>query len=1311
MPDAYDRLGTDHERPGGRAEPVAVVGLGCRVPGADSPQALWQLLREGRDEITGIPPEREAFAAAVRAAGDRATGAQWGGFLPDVDRWDPEFFGISAAEAARMDPQQALALEVAWRAFEDAGIVVADRAGSRTGVFIGQATHDYAMTVGDRPGAAAGPFTNPGISHAVTASRLSYLWDLRGPALSVDTACSSSLVAVHLAVQSLLAGECDLALAGGVNALLSPVPQLGAAGLTALAADGRCRTFDAAGQGYVRAEGAGAVVLRRLSDAVAAGDHVHAVIRATGVNQDGRTNGLTAPSGRAQSELIGATLRRAQVASAEELGYVELHGTGTPLGDPIEARALATGVAAGLGDGRGDGLADPDRAPLLVGSVKANIGHLEGAAGILGLIKAALVLSHRSVPANPHFTTVNPLIDLDRLGLRVPVEEAPWPEAARFAAVSSFGFGGTNAHAVLERAPDRTPVRAKASGTEGPVMLPLSAHDPESLAEVAESWQERIQGAASWDEVRDAARAAAEHRAHLPWRAAVVAADREELLDALKRLASGDRRPQRSAPVAEPRLGFVYSGHGSQWEGMGRELLRTSPAFEQQVTVVDEALAPLLGWSPMAVLAGRQPADLDDIRVTQPLIMTVQLALTAALAGSGVRPAAVVGHSMGEVSAAVAAGRLDLATACRVLTARNDAVTAARGTGGMAVVEAGAEEARTVLRRLDSPVTVAADNSPRACVLSGPTAELEAVMAEFVRLGRDARPVKVDYPSHGPMMNGPAGRLLDALGSVDSAPHGTPGAADFYSTVHGALFTGPLDADYWKANLSSPVRAQDAITSMTDAGITHLLEISPHPVLLAAVRECLQELGAPASALATVRRDTPMPYGLYEVTAELYEHGWRPGGNPDAATRAQARRLPVHPFRRRRVQEPAPPAPARAGAVTDGPGTLAELGFQPGTFVADIAAAALDGDHRVAGRTAVSAAGLAALTCWAAQETGLGPAFWLRDLDLREPVPVDPQTPVQLVLHRAPGATRRAPALVSFLFREAGTWHPAASCLVAAGSPPAGPATDGAQVRAEVELAGPQPPGPRPAHGPNLLDRALPVLAEALFAARADEIRLDEVTVTRIDALHLDAALWTADRATAYGWLRGTGEDLTVDVALTGPAGRTLARAEGIRLRSLAPGETPAAPAPDGSEPAPHTQGPALRARLLEADGTEGRRALLRLRLRELLGAILPGGLPEDEALDEAPFVHLGLESLMGVELRNRLETELGLRLSVGLVWTHPTVGRLAVALEGMTREHPAGAPPPGTGTDAPAVAPDAPPGDPLAQLLAELDHTAEGRP
>ncbi|WP_055546923.1 type I polyketide synthase [Streptomyces kanamyceticus] len=1278
---------------------IAVVGLGCRVPGADSPTALWQLLLEGRDEIIRVPEDRTQFTAALRAVGEHGAGAQWGGFLEDIGRWDPAFFGISPAEAAAMDPQQALALEVSWRALENAGVVPDELAGSRTGVFFGQATHDHAMLLGAQPqAAAAGPFTNPGLAHSITANRLSYLWDLRGPSLAVDTACSSSLVAVHLAAQSLLTGECDLALAGGVNALLSPVPQLGAAALTALAPDGRCRTFDAAGKGYVRSEGAGAVVLRRLDDALADGDHIHAVLRATAVNQDGRTNGLTAPSGRAQTELIAGALRRAGITGAEQLGFVELHGTGTPLGDPIEARALATALADTLGE---------DRPPLAVGSIKANIGHLEAAAGILGLIKAALVLSRGVIPRNPHFTHVNPRIDLDAFRLRVPSTDLPWPDQAHCAAVSSFGFGGTNASAIIARTPNRSPVRRGVRAAFGPALLPLSARNEDALAALAGSWAEHVRTADTWAEIQDAARAAAVHRTHFAWRAGLVAADREELLGQLDKVATRSRPISPTAPVPVARLGFVYSGHGSQWNGMGRELLRTSAAFARRVEEIDTVFAPLLGWSPLRALRGERNADLDDISVAQPLIMTVQLALTAGLAELGIRPDAVVGHSMGEVSAAVAGQRLDLTTACRVLRARNDAVEAARGRGGMAVVEAGADEARTILRDAGSPVTVAADNSPRTCVLSGAAADLADAMTEFERRGRDARLVKVDYPSHGPLMRGPAQRLVDALGHVEQPAQNRAEAIDFYSSVQGGRFDGPLDTAYWKENLTSPVRAREAINAMADHGMTHLLEISPHPVLLAALGESVEGRSRPVTALATAYRDRPVPHGLHDVAAALYEHGRRPDAVADDITRHWAPRLPGHPFQRHQAHKP----PQSVPAARTVPGDLTEVALQPGTFIAELTLPAAREEHHVAGRPALSAAELVALASWAADQAGLGEGCRIRDVDLRRRLPADAAVPLQLALLRGGGHAHPSSALVSFLFRESGRWTAGATCTVGVGTAPEPFPIRSAMAQVEVTVPAQLLTG-RPAQGPSLLDPALPGLADALFDAYDNLPRLDEFTVARIGSAYLTPRLWSADRGTAYGWLHEADDQISIDLALVDSAGELLAQIQGVALQHLSelPGPSGSAPsqAQTSGESASSAPSP-LRDLLDQATSTEERRTRLTAWLRAALGSILPGGLPAADP-DQLLFAELGLESLMGVELRNRLERELGVRLSVALVWSHPTISQLSAELADVLERRDAPSTASGSGRPTRGAQPQPSAdnaSDALNQLLAELDSTS----
>ncbi|MCX5601233.1 acyltransferase domain-containing protein [Streptomyces phaeochromogenes] len=1278
----------------GKDGAVAVVGLGCRVPGADTIDALWRLLDERRDEITPVPGHREPLYTEVTAADSRATGAQWGGFLAELESWDPGFFGISPSEAARIDPQQALALEVAWRALESAGVVQADLLGSRTGVFFGQATHDHAMLLsGQSTHEMQGPYTNPGLSHAITANRLSYLWDLRGPSMTVDTACSSSLVAVHLAVQSLRSGECDLAIAGGVNALLSPVPQLGAAGLTALAADGRCRTFDASGRGYVRSEGGGAVVLRRLEDALASGEHIHVVIKGSGVNQDGRTNGLTAPSGRAQTELIVQSLRQAGVRSAKTLGYVELHGTGTPLGDPIEGRALGAALDRAVGK---------DRPPLPVGSIKANIGHLEAAAGVLGLIKAALVLRHGVVPGNPHLREVNPRIDLDGFGLAMSDGHIPLPADASAVAVSSFGFGGTNASVVLARAPhQQSPVQVGARANSGPVVLPLSARSAQSLAATVSDWADWLGSIEDWEDVRQAARAASAHRTAFEWRAGVVAASRQELLDQLTSIRDGTRDAPHTRTGTSPSLGFVYSGHGSQWDGMGRELLGACPPFGERVREVDAVLAPMLGWSPLAALEGTESADLDDIRVAQPLIFTVQLALTAQLASLGIQPDAVTGHSMGELSAAVVAGRLELATACRVLRARNDAVDAARGTGGMAVVEGGAHEAAEILAQLGSPVTVAADNSPRSCVLSGHDDALTAALAEFERRGRDTRRVKVDYPSHGPLMEAPAEQLGRVLGSVD-APEPGSGPA-FYSSVHGRSYEAPLDARYWQDNLTHPVRARGAVTAMADDGVTHVLEISPHPVLLVALRESLEAQGEGAVALSTGHRDQRGDLGLREVEATLFERGLHLRADADAVTHAWASRLPVHHFRRTHVYRVPAAEPAdRTKGVS--PGILTEASFQPGTYLAGLTLPETRENHLMAGEPAVSVAELVAAALWSAREAGVEDAAFVQDLEMHRPLPADPSVPRQLVVHLGGNGSRPArSAAVRFLFRRAGRWTTAASCTV--GVRPLAPLPDvTATVRCEVNVPAP-PPTASPASLASVLDRALPAVARALLAERTD-IDPELVAVSRVGAVHASAELWTADGAVAEGQLRECDGEVLMDLAFVSTAGNLLAQVQHMALAQLSQRggtDDPEETADIGSGGRAQSGGE-LRQTLLSLPSDTERRQALGSWLHTTLDSVLPNGLREG-ATDDLSFAEMGLESLMGVEMRNRLEKELDIRLSATLVWAHPTIRQLADALLGRivqeTEQTQQVAP--GAAQDA-MTRPGAAGSDALSQLLAELD-------
>lgn len=856
--------------------------MACRLPGAESVPALWDLLTEARDVIEPVPADRVALVAGLAEAGLRpGTGAgTWGGFVSGLDLFDAAFFGLSAVEAAALDPQQRLFLEVAWSALENAGLLVPELAGSRTGVYVGQTAQDFAMLCAAVP--PAGPFGNSGMCHAVTANRLSYLWDLRGPSLSVDTACSSSLVAVHLAVRGLLARECDLAVAGGVNLVLAPWPQLGSVGLAALAPDGRCRPFDAAASGYVRSEGAAAVVLKRLVDAVADGDPVVAVIAGSAVGQDGATNGLTAPSGRAQREVILAALAAAGLAG-DDVDYVEAHGTGTRLGDPVETGALL----AALG---------PRSRPVAIGSAKANLGHLEAAAGVVGLIKAALQIERRELVPLPHFTEPNPRCRWT--DLEVPTSRSAWPAGPgpATAGVSSFGFGGTNAHVVLTAPPAAAPPSRPDTQAVGPVLLPLSSHHEAGVAaglgEVIDTWP------AGWTELSGLANTAGVLRRPGDHRCAVVAADPRSLRDELRAIVDGRRRPVHARPAT--RVAFVYSGQGAQGADTARRLLTTDPVFAREVARVDAVLAPRLGWSVLAALSGELAVDHDDVAVAQPLIATVQLGLTRALCATGVAPDVVVGHSMGEVSAAVAAGKLDLRTGSRVLTARNAAVAGARGTGGMLAVDAGVVDIRALL---DDGVGLAAVNGPRSVVLSGARRPLERTAARLRAAGHDVRALRVDYPSHSPLMAGPAEALRAALGEVATLP----ARCGFHSTVSGADATDtPLDAAYWADNLRSPVRFADAVTALVADGVTHMVEIGPHPILLGALADC-----AGLTSLGTLDRDRDRPHGVLDIVAELYEAGVPVRFRPGERDRYRYTRL-LPPTRWHRGPVPTPGMASRA---------------------------------------------------------------------------------------------------------------------------------------------------------------------------------------------------------------------------------------------------------------------------------------------------------------------------------------------------------------------------------------------------------------
>ena len=832
-------------------EPVAVVGVGCRLPGGvNGPADYWRLLSDGVDAIRRVPEDRwRDFTPFPPADAPR-----YGGYLDDVAGFDADFFHITPREAAVMDPQQRILLEVVHETLAHAAVPAASLAGTATGVFVGISAPEYGQLTGADP-AAVDPWAPAGAALSVAAGRLAYVLDTHGPSMAVDTACSSSLVAVHQACVSLRTGESDTAIAAGVNLLLSPVVGVAFGRAGALAPDGRCKPFSAAADGIGRGEGCAAVLLKRLSDAERDGDRILAVVRATAVNSDGRSGGLMAPNPAAQQAVLRSAYARAGLAPAT-VDHVEAHGTGTPLGDPIEAGALG----AVLGRDR-----DPDQ-PLLLGSVKGNLGHLESAAGIAGLVKAVLALHHDRIPPSLHCADSGVGND-DRL--RVVTEPEPWPRygGTATAGVSGFGFGGTNAHAVLEewRPGALLPPAPEEPGAR---LYPLSDLDAERLRDTAArlaDWLRTPEGRAA--RPADVARTLAGRTGRGPVRAAVTARDRDELADALAALASGE--PHASVATGDrdlvgPGPVWVFSGYGGQWTGMGRRLLAEEPAFAAAVEKLDPQLAPECGLSLYDHLASGD--DLDRLEVAQPVLFGLQVALAELWRSRGVEPAAVIGHSMGEVAAAVCAGALDVSDAARVIAVRARLLSGLSG-GAMAVVDVADAELDAL--RGDFPgVHVAVHSSPRQKVVTGAEPEVNRLVRRLEKEGRAARAMRVVGAGHSPHVDALLPELTEALSGIRGRRPRVP----VYSTVlEDPRGDCVFDAAHWAANLRRPVRLDRAVAAASADGHTAFVEISPHPVLTRAVADTAPD----ALVVGTLRRDADDSAGFVRQVGALYAAGAR----------------------------------------------------------------------------------------------------------------------------------------------------------------------------------------------------------------------------------------------------------------------------------------------------------------------------------------------------------------------------------------------------------------------------------------------------
>ncbi|GAA1914985.1 type I polyketide synthase [Streptomyces durmitorensis] len=938
--------------------PVAVIGVGCRLPGgANSPAAFWRLLSEGRDAVGAVGDDR--WAAFVREGKSLPEDiSRHGGFLGDggidgVAGFDAEFFGIGADEATAMDPQQRMLLEVVREAVDHAALPAPSLAGTRTGVFVGISGNEYAhLTTADPE--SIGAWTSPGAALSIAANRLSYLMDLRGPSMAVDTACSSSLVAVHHAVRSLGAGESDMALAAGVNLLLSPAVTLGFQRAGALAADGRCKAFDASADGMVRGEGCGVVVLKRLADAERDGDRVLAVIESTAVNSDGRSNGLTAPSAQAQRAL----LEQCHAAGPETVDYIEAHGTGTALGDPIEVSALSSALGAGRGRA-----ADQ---PLLIGSVKTNIGHLEAAAGIAGLIKTVLSLHHDEIPPHLHFTAPGPHADLDALGLRVVTGPEPWPRysgTAR-AGVSAFGFGGTNAHVVL--AEHRVPRGARPTVTGPAVALLDGVTEDRVRAYAGELAQWLTEPDSRSVRPADLARTLAGRAGRGRHRAAVVARDREELTTALDRLAGRepDGRVVVGAPVSGdgPGAVWVFSGYGSQWPGMGSQLLSAEPEFAAAVDRLEPLLHEQAGVSLRDCMD--PGADLTSPAVVMPALYGMQVALAALWKSYGFEPAAVIGHSMGEIAAAVACGALDEATGARVVAVRSRLLAGLTG-GAMAVVDLPGERIAALAADFRT-LQVAVHASPAQSVVTGSADDVRSLVDHVTKEGGFARSLRVTGAGHSPDVDPLLAEFARELGAVR---HARPGCRRYSTVLADPRDPAPCDADYWVANLRRPVRFRQAVRAAADDGHRVFVEVAPHPTQLLPLTETLRDADVDGSLiLPTQRRDTDDALTFRTSLAALLVRGV--GGLPEPRRLlhpgARIVDVPAPRWRHRRFwagEEPGPhetPRHAAAPSRATGPldrlrGCVAEvMGYTPDRIDADMPLTDLGLDSLTAARIRIA---------------------------------------------------------------------------------------------------------------------------------------------------------------------------------------------------------------------------------------------------------------------------------------------------------------------------------------------------------------------
>jgi len=852
------------------AFPIAIVSVGCKFPGgANNPAQFWENLRNGVDSITEVPKDRwdiDAWYDPDFSVPGKMI-LREGGFVDDIAEFDPQFFGISPREAATMDPQQRLLLEVSQQAFENAGIPPSSLAGSATGVYVGISSHDYGDIIsGISETRLVSPYSNTGSALSIAANRISYVFDLRGPSLAIDTACSSSLVALHHACLAMYNGECEQALVGGVSAILRSSLTLGFSRGGFLSPSGRCRAFDADADGYVRSEGAGIVLIKPLSAAQADGDPILCVLRGTAVQQDGRTEGLPLPSPTAQKSMLQKIYQRSGI-DPSLVDYVEAHGTGTSVGDPIEANAIGTV----LGDQRNA------EESCLIGSVKTNIGHLEAGSGAAGLIKLALSLHHGEIPPSLHFNKPNPNIPFSDLKLCVVTELTAWPQRneLRTGAINSFGFGGTSAHAILQSwsPPDTEDQRSKIE--KQPTIVSLSARSQASLEQLMASYETLIQK----DNVslQDIAWSSIKTRDNYLRRVAIVASDIEEFSMRLKKAMAkkedvGVRVGRASSSKASSPVAFVFSGQGPQWWAMGRQLLEEDPAFTATIQECDKLLSKHADWSLMDELtATEEDSRINDTYIAQPALFALQVALARRWIAFGIKPDVVVGHSIGEVAAAVIAGVFSLADGIRIIFHRSRVQHLAAGKGKMIAVALNEEEAKEVISPFEHRVSIAAINSPGLITLSGDSEPLEQIAAQLEKDGIFHRFLQVPVPFHSYHMDPLKEDLINSLNGLK------PGQAliPVYSTVLGRrIESSELDKNYWFRNVREPVLFAPAMREIIKQNITTFVELAPHPVLASSIESLLSEQNKQGNIVSSLRREEDESLHLLSALAELHVSGY-----------------------------------------------------------------------------------------------------------------------------------------------------------------------------------------------------------------------------------------------------------------------------------------------------------------------------------------------------------------------------------------------------------------------------------------------------